>query len=56
MFVDGANLTPIGKELAEVLPFTGERKVREVAQGIKQHDFIKTVGIGDVVDFDGIPG
>ncbi len=49
--IDGAELTPIGKELVGVLPFTGERKFREVALGIKQYDFIKTVGIGDL---DGI--
>jgi len=55
MFVDGANLTPIGKELINVLPLTGERKLREVALGIKQHSFIKNVIICDADHIDKLP-
>jgi len=49
-FVDGANLTVVGKELIISLPRLEEPKVREVALGLKEHEFIKKVEICDVAE------
>ena len=47
-FVDGAHLTPIGRELASVLPLLADAKLQEIALGFKEHDFLEKVEIGSV--------
>jgi hypothetical protein len=54
-FIDGSNLTPIGKELISTLPLADEPKVREVARGILEHEFIDKVEVGDISDIGGEP-
>lgn len=46
-FIDGANLTPIGRELMSVLPFMGEEAVEDIALGFKEYPFISRVEIGE---------
>lgn len=40
-FADGANLTMVGTELITALPRSEEPRIREVALGLKEHDFIE---------------
>ncbi len=52
-FVDGAHLTPIGRELVSLLPLPTETKIEEIALGFKEHTFVEQVSIGEIVDEGG---
>jgi hypothetical protein len=52
-YVDGANLTPIGRELVSVLPLPSDSNLKEVALGFKEKDFVEKVEIGDISNIDG---
>ena len=49
-FADGANLTLVGMELVTALPKPEELRVREVALGIKEYDFVLKVEICNIID------
>lgn len=51
--VDGAHLTPIGRELVSLLPLHTGAKIEEIALGFKEHNFVQQVSIGNVVEEGG---
>ena len=46
--MDGAHLTPTGRELISLLPLPAETKVPEIAQGLWELEFVEQVRVGDV--------
>ena len=52
-FVDGAHLTPIGRELVSALPLLADTKLREVALSFKEYHFVEKVEIGSVSEVGG---
>lgn len=51
--VNGANLTPIGDELISALPLRKDIKVKDIASGMKEYNFVKKVEIGNIKNVDG---
>lgn len=49
-FADGANLTLVGAELIKALPAPEELRVRDVALGIKEYNFVKKVEICSIIE------
>ncbi len=47
-FVDGAHLTPTGRELSLLLPRSAESPIKEIALGFKEHDFVERVTFGSI--------
>jgi len=53
-FVDGAHLTQTGQELVSLLPFQTKSKINDIALGFKEHDFVNTVSVGNVIEEEGL--